>query len=565
MNPRLLALPALAALAALVALAVTGLAPVIADGPPPATPQPPAEAPRRVAPADRVAPPPQAHRDRYRLTYRVTTTLDGRPGPAGRVEGTWSLRPLRDGRVRARLIPTAVDGHHTLPPAEAMTAAIELVGAPGEPLTGIGFPAGTPLEARRLHTQLAAAFWYVDGPGDRWQADEEDAAGAYVAEYQRTGDGVVRTVVAYTALRGPDGLSTRHAAAATPAGQTRFVFDADGLREVEIATRLTFDMGRGAPRIETAVEGRLERIDRTPVALADGALRVRPIEGHVDLGDQRAVVDDARVAGADLPALLAEVERVGRLDPADRETRAWRSVTLRRLSALLRLDPMSAPALADAARAADDPRRAGLLLGALGSAGTPSATEALAGLLDDALDPGFRRAVTHQLALADGASPAVIDALIPAAAGGDPAAMAALGAQSGRLGEGDPAAAAAIETLLARYGAAESGDDKRRALMALGNSGAPRAMDVLLGNLAVRDPGVADAAVFGLRFMPPGEADTVLAAVLDRGDRRALAAVRAAAFRDPALWRDRLTAAAERFGDDARMARAIESALARLD
>lgn len=565
MNPRSLALPALIALAT-VAVMVAALGGSEAPTPPPSSTPRAAVGVDRRAPEAAERPDERARQVRYRLSYHVTTTLDGRPGPEARVEGTWIRRPLRDGRQQVRLEAARIEGHDTLPPAGAMAAPVELAAAEGEPLSGMGFPADMPADARRLYTQLAAAFWYTDGPGDSWTVDEEDAAGVSVAVYRRLGEvEVERTVEAITALRGPDGLSRRHAEAVAPGGSTRFVFDDAGLAEVIVATRATVDMGEGTPRIETVIEGRLERIEAAPVAWTAGSLRIRPIEGHIDFGGQRAVLDDARVAGADLPELLAEVQRVGGLGD-DREAQKWRSVTLRRLSALVRLDPATARGLADAIREEPDARQAGLMLGALGSAGTAAATDALAGLLDGELDPALRQAVTHHLALADAASPAAVEALRGPAEAGDPAAMAALGAQAGKLaGQAPEAAATAVADLVARYGEATTPEAKRLALMALGNSGAPEAMDILTGNLAVRDPAVADAAVFGLRFMPAGEADDILAAVLDRGDRRALAAVRAAAYRDPALWRDRLTAAGERFGEDARMARAIDSALARLD
>jgi hypothetical protein len=120
-----------------------------------------------------------------------------------------------------------------------------------------------------------------------------------------------------------------------------------------------------------------------------------------------------------------------------------------------------------------------------------------------------------------------------------------LGTHGRKAREADPTAAdGAVELLLQHHARAASDTERRLYLEALGNSGAARALPVLRAAAASTDRKLASAATFSLRFVPGADVDKLLEQSLSRPEV-ALAAIRAAAYRDPARWRPLLEAAKE--------------------
>ena len=505
---------------------------------------------------------------RYRLALDFSSTIGGGTGPSGHVEGIWTTRPLADDRVAVRLDEAVIQGYETLPPAEALAGGAELAFVPDGALVGLGFPARMSGPARNLYTAMATAFWLTPGEGDTWQADEEDAVGAWTATYTRRGAQITRRIDAWSALRGPAGLEPLRGRQVTSAGGTTFVFDDEGLAQVDLDTRTTISDADDALVVVTQVRGRLVRLDTRTDALTEGRLAIHPIGVVVDTLRDKDLIDDQLIGDADAAALLDELARIDGLDRDHPDTRKWRGLIQRRMAALVRQDPAVAAELA--ARIRRDPSAAGeasLILGALGGSGVAEGTNALADLLDADLPSSVERSVLNHLTLADTKTPEAADALREALKGeqGD-AAAAALGAQARDLADAHPEVVEDhIDALIARYYATTTPAERLAALQALGNSGSPRILPIVSGLLVADDPVIATEAVFALRFIPGDEVDALLLSVLARGQVQATAAAAACAYRDADLWRVRLTAALEQHAGNERLVAALRAALAQLD
>jgi len=482
-----------------------------------------------------------------------------------RVDGRWTTTPRADGRIEVRFAPEAIDGPPgDLPSAGDVSAPIQLALHDGV-LAGLGFPSGMTVPAKNLLTGLATTFQYSSGVGASWTRHEEDLTGSYDAAYQRAGDEVERHRAAFTALRGPSGLSTADRDRVTPDENSRFALDDDGLRSASIALDVAFVLGEGMPSFHVQVRGVLEReaIERVSPPLGSG-LMIGPISMAVDEVAARRAADRATVDGATVEALLAEVDRVAAL-AASADTEKTRSRLLSRVAALLRVDPSAATAVAEYVRAhAGDVSAARLLAGALSSAGTREATDGLAHLTAAPLPSATRAVVMGALALS---TPATKDSLSTLADvvthGYDRQAALALGIHD-RIGQGDvpDGARAASDILLARYAQAGSDAERRTYVQALGNSGDARALPILERAMHGADRELAGPAVFSLRFVAGDGADALLDAALDQPDL-ALAAVRAIGYREPARWRDRVVQVQAVYADHAGIQDAIRGILRR--
>lgn len=561
------------AFAAAVLLA-TAYALLPAEAPPRQTPRSArlgSPAPRAVAPipalfTDDVPAEAEARHTRWAVSYAVRSTLGPNEGPAGRLTGEWLVEGQGDGRLKVELARVRSEGHHLMPAADVLDAPVELVAGPDGALAAMGFAPEAPATARRLFTALATQFWMTPGDGE-WRVEEEDGTGRYVARYaQERADLVTRTVERYLAVHGPAGLVEAGAERITVEGATRFRFDAEGLAEVVGDHATTWVMGDDSLPVTARTQVRFLRIGRRVVTRSAPRFDAGPLGAHVDqqaIRDQRAV---SLVGDADAAALIAEVARVAALDPAHPDTGKWRAATLERLSALVQIDPAAAEALSGAIRSnGADMGRNGLLIGALGSADTEAATAALATLIDaDLPSPVQRNAIDH-LALSEAPSAATIRALQEAIGGehGD-AATTALGAQARQLDATQPEAAEDIvDQLIERYLAAETVEDQRVIVQALGNTGSRKAAELLMINTRHHDAALADAATWALRFIPGEDVDAVLSSVLTAPTTQLMAGIRTIGMRDPGQWRAPLEDARARYADSARISEAIDAVLGR--
>jgi hypothetical protein len=518
--------------------------------------------------ADRPAGADLVPRSHYRLTYEQEIAMPGRAPVKVIARGTWTTTPHRSGRTEVRFAPAVLDGPQgALPAPAAVAAPIQLVHTGGV-LSAMAFPAAMPAPGRALLTALATTFQRAARDGDAWTVAEEDLVGRYDAIYARTGDTIARRRGAYTALRGPGGLSAKPAGELTATEDTRFEVDADGLVRARIVLDQQIALGDQAPRVDVRLRAELERtaIEWVPPS-ATALLPAGPISDHTDHAAVARSTDENLVDGATVDLLLAELARTADLDAAVKGVSKERARLLARLAAAIRLDPSLAAKVAEQIRAhAADRVEVELLAGALGSARVPEGTDALAGLADlapDVLPPASRATVMNALSVAQPVTSKSLGALTASLDSADHrTAVLALGSHRRRADEALAAqAAAAGQELLARYAAA-TGEDRVLYAKALGNSGDPAAVGPLRGAIAGSDPVLRNAAVYALRLVPGPEADAILAGALDDPDL-AFSAVRAIGSRDPSVWRARLEAVRARYADRNDVQTAIHNVLRR--
>lgn len=536
---RLLPLAGLLVLA-IVAFVALRSAPPVREGAAPA----PSEAARAGGRAAGALPaldgaPEAARATRYRMQYSASW---GAAGAETRIEigGRWDQQILPDGRVRIALGEVTASEHAALPTAAGLEGAFALEVEDGA-LVGIAVPPNADELTRRTLGALATLFWARLGDGAEWRQTEEDLTGQFEARYARRGAVITKTIERYTALRGPAGLSPAGVATVRPGGETRFTFDAHGLVRADVETTLSSIIDE-RDALTLRINARLVREDAELAPLAAADLRTNRFADLVDFQGADAQIDAELVGEHDMAGLLAQLGRTAELDRATKAGRDARSLLSRRLSALLRLEPAAAVQVAAAIKsraAAGEPT--GLLIGAMASADTAAATDALADLVGQ-VEGGAERDVLNGLNLAGAATEHSLDVLTEALDGeNESAAAMALGNQARTLAEDAPEAAkSAVERLLEGLAAAQSPAEKVAYIQALGNAGDRQALPALSA-LIQNDPSLAGQALLALRFMPGDDVDALLAPHVRSVGQNFDPALEAVSYRDATRWTAPLT------------------------
>lgn len=356
--------------------------------------------------------------------------------------------------------------------------------------------------ARGVLQSLAATLQLrgVEGTATRWEAEETDASGRYLAGYQRHGAMVDKTKLEYL-------HSGRVPTARDLRSRSRYQLDHDWWpRTLDGEETVTF------------VDGGVTVSTRSQIALLRTATGLVAV-GEVDLGDyqkeqvgQSSRHNDARsdrllLAGATLDDLLAGLAGEG--DDV-------RGATSARLEALLRLEPARAGDVAARLLAGTDRSTARLLVAALAGAGTPAAQRALVELLGaGTLAAKDRARIATAMAMIERPDPEVTAGL-QAQLGSSDRALArssanALGVAALRLRSlEDPRATAVVDDLLVRLAAAARPEDQIALLHALGNAGDARALGAVRPHLESADPSVRRAAIESLRSFADSTVDDML-------------------------------------------------------
>jgi hypothetical protein len=239
--------------------------------------------------------------------------------------------------------------------------------------------------------------------------------------------------------------------------------------------------------------------------------------------------------------LLRDLRASGALRSADERTREAAAL-MQAIAERLRRDPAGTAAILDRIRreGAKQAEEAGVLIGALGTAGTPAAQKALGMLITDAALPtSLHVQALTQLAFVHSPTAeslaTVEDATHSANDEEQSTSTLVLGAMARSLHDEAPQAAASkVQQLIDRYLKATDLDEKLLLLSALGNAGSLEALPLILEALRSEVTTLRIEAVRALRFMPPGIGDATidrtLATDADVGVRKA--AVFALGFRD---------------------------------
>ena len=376
-----------------------------------------------------------------------------------------------------------------------------------------------------LHA-LAADSQLVAGDG-RWQAEESDPTGDYIASYARDGNRIEKDKLRYVRI-------ANGRIESLDAHVTASIDDATWPETLD-ATQVIAITSTGGVHV-TARSSLALRLENT-ADITVGAIELEGYETSTTAIHEhgRLDADRALVAGASLDDILGE------LTGADDHVRAR---VFAQLGAYVRLHPEAAETLARRVLATSDDPRAAMMIDALGGAAAPQAQRALATLLTSGSLPAAARArAAVATTMLDAPTPEITDALEDGMASSDAelksTSSLALGAAAYHLGRDGQTV---VDDLLERLAHATSVDDRMLLLQALGNTADPRVLPALQAALGDGDPRIREVACTSLRLIADSAVDTLLGETLDRDPDASVrrAAVFASSFRAPAPLLDAL-------------------------
>lgn len=404
-----------------------------------------------------------------------------------------------------------------------------------------------------------------DGAPSTWSAEEVDATGKYLANYERHGSGwtVEKRKVSYqTFMMGKVTVGQFNAnlmpQVVDSKGQVDLRQDSGSARLERLTTQETIRVQLTATEPMTSRTSlTLEHRATRPAGSFDweGALavsqRIAAGENYVPKRVQPNY-DAERIGDFTFDTALKELEAQG-ADPKSRDITAGeaepaaalqrkeaslreQSEVFRAIVALLRVEPKSVERAKAKVLAGSAAR--GALLDALSSASTPESQAVLVGLMDDAkLDRKLRGAAAFALIRTPHATEDTIAAL-KAHLGRDflhVHAVYGLGtiARLARERGDDRQANAILRTILEVLDRAQTPSEKIHALRGIANSGHPSALPAVKVYLQDDAPLVRAAAVDAMRLMKHPDVDGILAGQMRRGDEHVeLAALDAVAVRE---------------------------------
>lgn len=387
-------------------------------------------------------------------------------------------------------------------------------------LLGVGLSSGVDPLAAGMIRYLVGAMQWIDGPGDGWSAEEIDSTGLHHSRYRRVEPRRWEKLRSNYRARSPE-LPGVQSPRLRGEARATWIVDEEGtfstIREhLEVEASTLGDL-RVRTRVELEsqrVAGGTSLVDRLDLARATAALHALPPDTlSADPGAQQAA-DRRRVAGATAHDLIAALHDPQLQDPERMELVA-------RLEALLRLDPGSAATLADAAQRSTDRTAAAMIISALGEVGTNASEEALAALAEapDSI-PGTRIEAITSLGLTDAPNRqtvALLDRLARQDLGSEVGRSAAfaLGAAAGTLRfQANERAPEAAALLLDNYHGTADLEARRVLLLALGNTGDPRLVELVRSLASEADSTLASTAIEALRLIPGPDAEQLLVAAL---------------------------------------------------
>jgi hypothetical protein len=393
---------------------------------------------------------------------------------------------------------------------------------------------------RNLLQMIATETELVETGDDRagWTVLERDGAGEYMAIYSRQGPGViVKRKLKYAQTDGATGAPVGGVHVDIEKSEARFSVDGNG-------SILSFD-GSNRVRIGVAVQGAGQLTATTETHLAN----FRASSAPERIGSLARALPDVETAAVVTHA-SGPVELRKRFDQRLLEGHTTESLLQAamaksddkmlpaRLAALFR-QRSEAAASALALLGASGTQK--LITGALGSAGSPAAVDALAAIARDCtLSPELRSDALVAFMFIEHPSPEAMRAPLALLDDTDTriASLARLtsGAVS-RMGRiAHPADADAIDaTLIARFRKAQTASELTGLLTAMGNSASASVLPTIKDGLRDSRAAVRAAAARALRLEPGSDIDALLAKtmVADPDSDVRYAAIYACTFRRP--------------------------------
>lgn len=412
---------------------------------------------------------------------------------------------------------------------------------------GYGFAAELDGDQRNF-LRGAIGLLFVEAPiegAEAWTSAGSDSMGGYEARYETLPAGAAdelrirRTRLGLTSVRGMVELPRHSLRGATVA---RFALARGWLAGVDLAETLAMDLPLAEMQAVTVRAASATLVAEQAVAATGEAAWDRANAGATGEGERMGGYAEAaqqrewrqRLQGVGLADLLAEIERLLAAASVDDEAV---DAAFQKLQWLLRGDDAATQRLAEQLLAGQvGPKAAGVAIGAIGAAGTAAAQAALLALRGDDTAPQLReQATTACLQLAE-PDPRLMQSLGAEArsnAASRTTSLLVLGALAGRAGAPSQGGASALTELLAMESGYAARGELDAWVFAVGNSGAPQALDVALRLLDHAQVAVRIACCAVLRRFPGAPA-------FDALTRRGLADT------DPMVRMEALTALARR-------------------
>lgn len=471
----------------------------------------------------------------YAIEARRAITLNGAPAPTLRrgLDGALTLTVIErdDALIHVRVgFSGQLWQKPKNPDASLAGAAQALVASygPDGRLEMLHAPAAMSATVRDRFAALLSELQLSvpDGAGDRWEIEEMDTGGEYLAVYERAGDGSIeRTKAGYVRVVQKDGLALSASESTfSPSGAARITVGAHGWPSVvHIDDSLTVETGQITVAYAGQVRATLRAAERADIPALDwNRLTTHHIASAGDPAARRRGHDRNRVQGKSYGQVSGELQRIVGEHGFDAKHFPGAQS---RMAALFRLDPSAAARAGQEARTTDDENYARALISSLGQAGTAEAQSALLGVLEaEETSLARRRTAAIMTAVTRDTTADTLDRL--AAIGSDNGlydqANLALGGAVNNAVDGVDTGAA-VETLLERYAAATSDAERTLYMEALGNTGDRRALPLIQSALASTNGPLRRSALGALRFIPGQDIDILIAVYLtsaDEGIRR---------------------------------------------
>ncbi len=475
---------------------------------------------------------------RYEVADRTTIQIT-QPRSAPQAPGIIDMRSLVtttviDRRAEEALIEARIDGLRFLGPdgreiagdaiqqsyvTAAATPTLLRIDGRGR-IEGFGFAQQLDGDQRNFLRGVVGLL-FVEAPVDgatTWTSAGSDSMGGFEASYEALPGSdddsllVRRTRLALTSVRGMAQLPSHSVQGGT---QARFALARGWLAGVEVSETLTMELPLADMKAHTARKASATLVAEAAVAVAGPAAWDRANASATGEGERMGGYADAaqrrewreRLQGVALADVLAEIERLLAAAKVDDEAV---DAAFQKLQWLLRGDDVATRSLAEQLLAGQVASKAtGVAIGALGAAGTVAAQDALLALRDDRVAPPMReQATTACLQLAEPGA-RLLQSLADEArseSGLRSNSLLVLGALAGRAGSPNEGGPSPLANLLAMEAGFAARGELDAWVFAVGNSGAPQALDVALRLLGHEQAAVRIACCAVLRRCPGAQA-----------------------------------------------------------
>ena len=362
----------------------------------------------------------------------------------------------------------------------------------------------------------------TDALAGAWMGEETDALGVATVIVRRPADNLISKKKShYSQVAMGKGLrNAGEVGTIDISGSTEIEMDKLGWPNgVQIHEKMLMDYGEGVPEIRTENVANVSRkgeVTTNPERLGaysknKAQLEDAPVWDDIKNNSGQKEADMRLVGNATSQELVKQALSVGA------ERGKARGDAMTKLEAFLRLNPEKTAEVKKQILSTPDNPAVAPLVGALAGAGTKESQKALSDIISSKeASPPLRNLATNSLAFQENPTEEAIDTLNKEMRSNDPerrsAAALAAGTQARTLASLDGATKGSqVDSIMRLYKQATTIDERVELLRALGNSGDVSILSVLRDAIHDDEGVIRNAATAALRFLPAGEADTLLA------------------------------------------------------